>query len=179
MKDVIAYATKALDGDLNKIRTALDGLSSEQVWHRWRESTNSIGNLCLHLAGAEFQRMSSAIGGQPVVRERSLEFTTQEGYSPQQLLSRLEKVRADSKTVMQQLSEKDLVREIRVYFKEDDWKRMFADRPEHNQTPAYQAETVETIILGLVSHYSYHTGQIVLLSKLERAGEEQILRWKH
>jgi hypothetical protein len=114
-----------------------------------------------------------------LIRERSLEFTTQGGYSPQQLLSQLEQVRADSKTVIQQLSEKDLDREIRVYFKEDDWKRMFADRPEHDQTPAYKAEKVETVLLGLVSHYSYHTGQIVLLSKLVRTGEEQILRWKH
>jgi hypothetical protein len=48
---VIPQALKLMNSELNKIEESVNRLSDEQIWTRLRENTNSIGNLCMHLAG--------------------------------------------------------------------------------------------------------------------------------
>ncbi|NHN32475.1 DinB family protein [Paenibacillus agricola] len=179
MVDVVSYAIQAMDSDLAKINASFQRLSAETVWKRLRESTNSVGNLCLHLAGAEYQRISSAIGGKPLIRERTLEFTADGGLTPAELSEKLQRVREESIPILRQLTEQDMEREIPMYFQPDDWKRMYRDNPNFDKIPAYSSQSISLIILGLVAHYSYHTGQIVMLTKAVQDGDEQLLQWKH
>jgi uncharacterized damage-inducible protein DinB len=179
MMDVVSYAIQAMNSDLAKIHASFQRLSTELVWKRLRDSTNSVGNLCLHLAGAEYQRISSAIGGKPLIRERTLEFTADGGLTPEELSQKLQRVRDESIVILRQLTQQDLDREIPMYFQVDDWKRMYKDNPNADKNPAYQSQSISLIILGLVAHYSYHTGQIVMLTKIVQDGEEQLLQWKH
>src|SRR5262249_11539156 len=46
-----------------KIAAAIDALDDEQVWRRPNESSNSIGNLLLHLSGNVRQWIISGVGG--------------------------------------------------------------------------------------------------------------------
>jgi uncharacterized damage-inducible protein DinB len=177
--DVITNALQSMDSDLKKIKAALDRLSTELIWRRLRVSTNSIGNLCLHLAGSEYQRFVSTIGGNPIIRERSVEFTAEGGLDSAQLTLKLEAVREEGRAILLRLTPDDLERKLSVHFQAEDWQRMLAHRPEFGNDSAYKPQKISGIIQGMANHYSYHTGQIVLLAKLLQEGEEQILQWKH
>src|SRR5262245_26787426 len=61
-----------------KIQSAVDPLDNHQVWWRPNESSNSIGNLLMHLAGNVRQWIIAGIGGAEDHRVRDLEFTERE-----------------------------------------------------------------------------------------------------
>jgi hypothetical protein len=58
----IAMTLNLLDKELEKNQLALSRISDEALWKKLREGTNSIGNLCLHLAGNEYHNIVSSIG---------------------------------------------------------------------------------------------------------------------
>ena len=51
------------DEYLPKIETCLDRLSEAEIWWRPNESSNSVGNLVLHLAGNIRQWIVAGVGG--------------------------------------------------------------------------------------------------------------------
>ena len=57
-----------------KIRLALSAMPESELWHRPNASSNSAGNLVLHLAGNVRQWIVSGVGGAPDVRARDAEF---------------------------------------------------------------------------------------------------------
>src|SRR5262249_183820 len=57
-----------------KIAAAIDALDEEQVWRRPNESSNSVGNLLLHLSGNVRQWIISGVGGAEDRRDRASEF---------------------------------------------------------------------------------------------------------
>ncbi|MED4583585.1 DinB family protein [Brevibacillus choshinensis] len=155
-----------LDTELDRIKKALDRLPEELVWKKGRDSTNSIGNLCLHLAGNEYQNVVSAIGGKPFVRERSAEFLAVGTYTSEELQNHLFRVREQSREEIERLSEEDFHREVTIVY------------PPGAGIASYQ-KTILEILFHTTSHYSYHTGQIVYMTRLLQDGDERLLRWKH
>lgn len=179
MMETVQFAMRQLDAELVRIESCLRRLDAQKVWTRLKGSANSVGNLCLHLAGAEYQRFVSAIGGKPLVRRRTEEFTAAGTHSPEELLELLREVREQSKAVVAALQPADLGREIEVFFDPDDWKRMLAHQPKYGEHPAYKPQKILYVILGAANHYSYHTGQIVYMTKLLQDGDGHLLDWKH
>jgi uncharacterized damage-inducible protein DinB len=57
------------------MRECLDSLSEEQVWWRPNDSSNSIGNLLLHLNGNLRQWVIAGLGGEKDTRDRDSEFS--------------------------------------------------------------------------------------------------------
>src|SRR5262245_13896088 len=57
-----------------KIAEAIDILDDEQIWRRPNESSNSVGNLLLHLSGNLRQWIVSGVGGADDTRDRASEF---------------------------------------------------------------------------------------------------------
>ncbi len=57
-----------------KILRCLDALSDEDIWWRPHETSNSIGNLLLHLTGNIRQWIVGGVGGAEVDRDRQGEF---------------------------------------------------------------------------------------------------------
>ena len=129
---------------LPKLRHCAAALPNEAVWQRSNESSNSIGNLLMHLAGNVRQWIVGGIGGQPVERDRAAEFSTRTGPSARALLRDLEAAVAESDAVLAGLSEEDLVRSCTIQGRET---------------------TVLAAIYHVVEHFGMHTGQIVLLTK--------------
>ncbi|QRG70846.1 DUF1572 family protein [Brevibacillus choshinensis] len=155
-----------LDTELDRIKKALDRLPQELAWKKGRESTNSIGNLCLHLAGNEYQNVVSAIGGKPFVRERSAEFLAEGTHTNEELYASLSQVREQSRQVIERLSDEDFHRVVTIAY------------PPGAGIESYQ-KTILEILYHTTSHYSYHTGQIVYMTRLLQDGDERLLRWKH
>ncbi|WP_028551463.1 DinB family protein [Paenibacillus sp. UNC451MF] len=162
----ITMTLSLLDQELEKIEKALTRISDENVWEKLKEGTNSIGNLCLHLAGNEYHNIVSSIGGHPFTRERSAEFLAEGGYSCKELYSRLANVREQSRSILTALTEEELDREVTVQYPPD------AGIATYNRP-------ISRLLYHLTVHYGYHTGQIVYMTRLLQEQDNNILKWKH
>jgi uncharacterized damage-inducible protein DinB len=69
-----------------QINVCLDALSDEQLWWRPNESSNSVANLVIHLAGSNRYYMDHVIGGLPDTRDRAAEFAARGTRSRRELL---------------------------------------------------------------------------------------------
>ena len=135
---------------LPKIRRAVGGLSRQDVWWRPNETSNSIGNLILHLAGNTRQWVVSGIGGAQDRRRREEEFRARDDLSVQELLSELEEAAGEADLVLGELSPEELSAERVI-------------QGLH--------VTVMDAVYHVVEHFSTHTGQIIYIAKL-RSGED-------
>jgi len=77
--DVLPFALNALRARITRvfpaqIRTAVNALTEEQIWWRPNESSNSIGNLVLHLTGSLNYYLNRNLGRIDFTRDRAAEF---------------------------------------------------------------------------------------------------------
>lgn len=127
-----------------KIRLALTALPAERLWHRANASSNSAGNLVLHLAGNVRQWIVSGVGGAPDARHRDAEFAARDGAPLADLLATLESACADAAEVLSRLDAVALTE-----------SRLIQGRRTH----------VFAAIYHVVEHFSMHTGQLILMAK--------------
>jgi uncharacterized damage-inducible protein DinB len=128
-----------------KIRRCVDVLPPSAVWERPNPSANSIGNLLAHLAGNVTEWILGGVGGQTISRNRAEEFARTEGPDAYKLLDRLDAILAKADKVLARLTEADLERSLVIQARET---------------------TVLGAIYHVVEHFSMHTGQIILLTKI-------------
>ncbi|WP_179233055.1 DinB family protein [Paenibacillus rigui] len=161
-----------MNKQLKRIEACLHLLSDEQVWHRFKPNMNSIGNLCMHLAGNEYQHFVSGIGKAPFNRTRSEEFSMNRGIPGKELAELLKDVRRQSSSILEAMTERDLKTSITVHFSIDDWNKMMV-RPAFETNSNYSRD-LETMLIQVCEHYSYHSGQVVILTKLLMDREDNI-----
>lgn len=128
-----------------KIRAALLAMPPGRVWWRPNESSNSAGNLVLHLAGNVTQWIVGGVGGEAGERDRDGEFATRGGLDTPDLVAHLEHAVARADEVLAHLRPESLIEERDI---------------QGRRT------TVLAAIYHVVEHFSTHTGQIVLLAKM-------------
>lgn len=177
MLKLVEAVIEDMDKQLERIVKSLDPLDDSLVWSRPKDTMNSIGNLCLHLAGNERMNVISAIGDRPFIRERSKEFTTEGGISKEELIRHLTDTRAEAKNILARLTEKDLDREVAIHYGLEDWNRMLRVQAEEGET--YEVKVVGKLLVAVAAHYGYHAGQIVLLSKLQKDTGEHVTGQYH
>ena len=133
------------DEYLPKIERCLEKLTDEQVWWRSAPEGNSIGNLILHLSGNARQWLVSGLGGQADNRNRDAEFEERNIIPRQELLSRLQSTIADVDAVLASFDTDQLLANFHI-----------------------QGSDVNalTAIFHVTEHFSMHTGQIILLTKM-------------
>jgi uncharacterized damage-inducible protein DinB len=130
---------------LPKIERCLEKLTDEQIWWRSNSQSNSIGNLLLHLSGNARQWIVCGLGGEVDARERQTEFDEREAIPREELLSRLRKTVA---TVDETLGNFDSARLL------DEFKIQGTE------------STALAAIFHVTEHFSMHTGQIILQTKM-------------
>jgi uncharacterized damage-inducible protein DinB len=130
---------------LPRIEACMRVLSLEQIWWRANPASNSVGNLALHLEGNVRQWIVSGLGGVPDRRERNREFSELGPIPRPALLARLRQAVTDAARVMRKLDEAALAR-----------------------TYSIQGFRVTGLraIFHVAEHFSHHTGQIILLTKM-------------
>lgn len=130
-----------------RIEKCLGELSEVEVWQRPNDASNSVGNIVLHLCGNIRQYIISGLGQQPDTRTRSVEFTVTEGFTKAELMQKLNETLRVADLVIRAVDEESLLGERKV-----------------------QGFTLRglAIILHVVEHYSYHTGQIAFWTKQVR-----------
>jgi uncharacterized damage-inducible protein DinB len=133
-----------------RIVASVERLPPEDIWWRPNPSSNSIGNLLLHLSGNLRQWIVAGVGGEADTRDREREFTIREPLPAAELLERLgETVRA-ADSVLAALDPARLTDEVHIQGRN---------------------ATVLEAIYHAVEHFSMHTGQITYVTKL-RTGED-------
>ena len=145
-REFIARSRYHLTEDfLPKIERCVALLSDEQLWWRPNVESNSIGNLLLHLSGNARQWIVCGLGEVSDARDRDSEFAQRETIPRSDLLSGLRQtiIEVDAtlaKFDMDRLVEKKTIQGLEV--------------------------TALGAILHVVEHFSMHTGQIILLTKI-------------
>jgi len=141
-----------------KIAAALDALDDEQVWRRPNESSNSIGNLLLHLSGNVRQWIISGVGGAEDTRDRPREFAARGSVSKGELIELVKTTLDEAAAVL-----------VRI---EDEYTAADSDAPLQRvcKPQAYEV-TVFDAIFHVVEHFSYHTGQIIFAAKWLAEGQ--------
>lgn len=130
---------------LPKIERCLEQLSDEQIWWRSNPDSNSIGNLLLHLSGNARQWIVSGLGGEADSRQRQSEFEERGTIPRDELLIRLRKTVAEVDSVLATFYSRRLLDNYRI---------------QGTETSALAA------IFHVTEHFSMHTGQIILLTKM-------------
>jgi uncharacterized damage-inducible protein DinB len=134
-----------LEDYLPKIERCVERLTDEQVWWRAGERSNSVGNLLLHLEGNLRQWVVGGAGGAEDRRERDREFAERGRVERARLLSDL---RATVQEACDALARLDA-----------------ATLGERRRVQGLDV-TVLAAIFHAVEHFSMHTGQVILLTKL-------------
>lgn len=137
-----------LGESVRMIEKALAEFNDEEIWHKPSTELNSMANLLLHLSGNIRQYVISSLGQEPDTRQRDLEFSQTIGPSKEQLLADFKSTVDQAISIILAAPESELLRKRTVQGKEHDGIG---------------------IVIHVVEHLSYHTGQIAFWVKYQKA----------
>jgi uncharacterized damage-inducible protein DinB len=132
-----------------QIVACVEELSEEQLWWRPNESSNSVGNLVLHLSGSLRHFLSRTVGGMDYERNRLAEFSEREHLSKEQVLTEFQ----------------DTIEQAKQVFATFDPARLMEATPE----PAYNP-TIFHLFYNVSLHLATHAGQIIFVTKMLKQG---------
>ncbi|MFQ5424765.1 MAG: DinB family protein [Phycisphaerae bacterium] len=138
------YAASKLEEHLAQIERCAALLSDDQVWYRPNESSNSIGNLLLHLRGNVMQWIVAGLDAQPFERDRPAEFTQRKPIPAKTLMDGLRAAVRAATEVIRRLDAAALGRDYRIQ---------------------NYAVSGTAAVLHVVEHFAFHTGQIITTTK--------------
>ena len=144
-REFINQAIIRMEENNVRIEKCLALLNEEEVWKKPNPSSNSAGNLILHLCGNIRQYIISSLGKTEDTRERDLEFSATGGYTKKELSDKIFGTVAEAIITMQNINEEDLL--------------------DVKSVQGFEYSGIG-IILHVVEHYSYHTAQIAFWTKL-------------
>jgi uncharacterized damage-inducible protein DinB len=127
-----------------RLRTAVEGLTEEQVWWRPNEASNSIGNLILHLNGNVRQWLVDSFNGTNDGRDRPAEFAAAGGMTAAELLARLGATMDEADKVLGRLTAEELLKPYTIQ--------------------GYNTRGLEAVY-QVVEHFGLHYGQITYIAK--------------
>ncbi|PYP89601.1 MAG: hypothetical protein DMF61_02730 [Blastocatellia bacterium AA13] len=132
-----------------QIRACVEQLDEEQLWWRPNEGSNSVGNLVLHVSGSLRHYLCRSLGGFEYDRDRSGEFAERGPLSKNELIATFDEMVSQAKATLD------------VF----DTSRFTASTEE----PSYYPFIFDQLI-GVLTHLSAHTGQIIFVAKLMKEG---------
>ncbi|MDC6364623.1 MULTISPECIES: DinB family protein [Flavobacteriaceae] len=145
LKELIGNAAYRMEESLRMIKICLDKLPEKVVWQKPNESTNSIGNLILHLCGNITQYGIASLRNLDDDRKRDEEFSASSGYNKDELLQKLNDTITEAKNAFVETPLEELLRKRSVQ--------------------GFEFSGIGNII-HVTEHLSYHTGQIALWTKI-------------
>jgi uncharacterized damage-inducible protein DinB len=135
---------RIFDESIPRIKKCLDLLNEDEVWRRPNQHSNSVGNLTLHVCGNARQWIVSGLGKKRDIRKRQEEFDE-----------------------LGPIPKADLIRMLDFLIIELDSVLEKVDVPllmGLHKVQAYEESGV-SILIHVIEHFSYHTGQITYFVK--------------
>jgi hypothetical protein len=140
-----------------QVRQCLEQLDDEQIWWRPNESSNSIGNLVLHLSGSLNHFLNRQIGGFEYERDRAKEFAERRHLPKAELLAIFDDMVAKGEKTFEGLTPERLMQP--------------SPEPKLNQY-------VVNDLINIAVHVSSHASQILWITKMLREGSLDEV-WMH
>jgi uncharacterized damage-inducible protein DinB len=146
VKDLLIkeFEFRVFEESYQRIYKCLSMIDDKQLWRSPSPNIPSVGNMILHLCGNARQWILSGIGNNPDNRDRDQEFIVQSNIKKADLVFLLQNMRINLQQTLREMDEKMLHIERSI-----------------------QGFTVTgfSIIVHVLEHFSYHTGQITTLTK--------------
>lgn len=133
-----------MEESLRMVQLSLNEVDEKDIWRRPNDASNSIGNILVHLCGNITQYILAGLDGREDLRRRDEEFSIKEGLNKNELLNNLSDLIQQVKGVVNGLSQEQLTKMYRVQ--------------------GFDLSGFG-ILLHVVEHFSYHTGQIAFWVK--------------
>ncbi|MBK7339490.1 MAG: DUF1572 family protein [Saprospiraceae bacterium] len=140
----LQFTQRVIDENFSKIESCLQLLDEEDIQFRPNVHCNSIANQLEHLNGNVKQYILHTWSGNGF-RDRNSEFAYPINKSKAELLLNLKKTILEADRAIQNLDE-------------NEWNKLF-------EIQIYHLNSIE-IIVHVIEHFSYHTGQIIFLTKM-------------
>ena len=128
-----------------KIERCINLCTDSELCYTPNEHSNSITNLIYHLNGNVRQWLFQGVLDHPYDRNRPLEFTPKKRVKQEELFEILYQLSGDIAKYALEITKEDLERTIQVQV---------------------YSESGLSALIHVIEHFSYHTGQIALLTKL-------------
>ncbi len=133
--------------DLNKLIEEINLFKKEKdIWKIKGDIKNSAGNLTLHLLGNLNQFIGRTLANTDYIRQREDEFSVKD-IPREKLISGINSLKEIIKNTLPQLTTEDLNKEFPMKIRE-------------------QVFTTETLLIFLLTHLSYHLGQVNYLRRM-------------
>jgi uncharacterized damage-inducible protein DinB len=129
----------------SQIRAAVAPLNDEQLWWRPNESSNSIGNIVLHLSGSLNHYLNRNLGALDFNRNRAAEFTERRAIPKAELLAIFDEMVANAEKTFDALTP----------------ERLGDASPE----PSMHQIVAEDLV-NILAHFANHAGQIIWIAKM-------------
>jgi len=132
-----------------QVRAAAEMLTDEQIWWRPNETSNSVGNLILHLSGSLNLYLNHNLGDLDYQRDRDAEFAERRPIPRAELMATFEAMVANAEKTFDALT------------------------PERLEEPSPEPKMHHYVVqdlLGVMSHISAHAAQIVWIAKMLHEG---------
>ncbi len=144
-KEFKSNAIYRIDESVRMVSIALSKIQEEEIWTKQNRSLPTLGNILLHICGNLKQYVISGVGGEEDNRDRELEFSTEDGFTRDELLQKLLFITSKVNSIIDEATEEKLL--------------------EKKKVQGFEFSGIG-LILHAVEHFSYHTGQIAFQVKL-------------
>lgn len=139
------FKLRVFDESYPRVEKCLRLLTQEQIWRAPNENITCVGCLVKHLLGNAQQWVYSGVLNHEFDRNRDGEFVPEPEMTAEDLLNAMKDVRNMLEVALEKLSEADLEKLVVI---------------QGFETTGFSA------IIHVIEHFSYHTGQISLLTKM-------------
>lgn len=150
MKWIVSVKENAkyrMQESVRMIEKSLAQFNDNETWEKPNPQLNSMANLLLHLSGNIRQYIISSLGKMPDTRERDMEFSQAQDQTKSELLKEFKSTINEAITVIENCEEDQLLRKSEVQ--------------------GFELDGLG-IIMHVVEHLSYHTGQIAFWVKYRK-----------
>jgi hypothetical protein len=128
-----------------RLRECVESLTDEQIWWRPNPSSNSVGNLVLHLDGNVRQWLVSSFNQKEDQRDRPAEFAAAGQLSGKAMLEKLNGTITEAAGVLDRLTEGELIARYEIQ--------------------GYNVHGLEAVY-QVIEHFGLHYGQIAYITKI-------------
>jgi len=142
---IVGVERRMFEESLPRLVKCVRLLSEEEIWYRPNKSSNSVGNLVLHLCGNVRQWILTGFAHELDTRKRQQEFDEQGPIAADVLLAQLDEVMGRVEEAVKNISAQQLL--------------------EVRKIQGFDDETGMTMLMHVVEHFSYHVGQVSYITK--------------
>ena len=136
---------RVIECGIHRVLACIDKLTNEQLQYRPNANLNSINNQILHLDGNVRQWLIASLSCENDTRKRDDEFDPNNQISKEELIEILTKLEKDVRALFPLIQNMNLadMKHVQCYY-----------------------ESVLSIIVHVIEHFSYHLGQITYITKM-------------